>query len=65
MVSAKTWSATPCAALQASKIIGARALLVHAMDAKTADFYVQLGFRPFGGDRETRFLAMKSIRQHL
>jgi GNAT superfamily N-acetyltransferase len=52
-------------ALQASKIIGARALLVHALDAKTAEFYQQHGFRPFAGAAETLFLAMKAIRQHL
>lgn len=52
-------------ALQASKIIGARALLVHALDARTADFYLQLGFKPFSGEMETLFLAMKSVRQHL
>jgi GNAT superfamily N-acetyltransferase len=52
-------------ALQAAKIIGARALLVHALDAGTAEFYLRLGFRPFGGETETLFLAMKTIRQHL
>ena len=52
-------------ALQASKIIGARALLVHALDARTAEFYQQHGFRPFAGAAETLFLAMKAVRQHL
>jgi GNAT superfamily N-acetyltransferase len=52
-------------ALQASKIIGARALLVHALDPRTSEFYVQHGFRRFGGETETLFLAMKTIRQHL
>jgi GNAT superfamily N-acetyltransferase len=52
-------------AIQAAKIIGARALLVHALDAKTAEYYVDHGFRPFDGNRETLYLTMKSIREHL
>ncbi len=52
-------------ALQASKIIGARALLVHALDARTSNFYLQHGFSRFGGEAETLFVPMKVIRQHL
>ncbi len=52
-------------ALQAAKIIGARALLVHALDTKTAGYYVERGFRPFDEKQETLFLAMKHIREHL
>jgi len=52
-------------ALQASKIIGARALLVHAIDARTSNFYRQHGFSRFGGEAETLFLPMKAIRQLL
>ena len=52
-------------ALQASKIIGARALLVHAIDARTSNFYRQHGFSRFGGEAEALFLPMKAIRQLL
>ena len=52
-------------ALQASKIIGARALLAHALDAQTSNFYLQHHFGRFGGEAETLFLPMKVIRQHL
>jgi predicted N-acetyltransferase YhbS len=32
--------------LQAQQLIGARALLVHAIDDQAADFYRRMGFRP-------------------
>ncbi|HVY41693.1 MAG TPA: GNAT family N-acetyltransferase [Hyphomicrobiaceae bacterium] len=51
--------------IQAAKIIGARALLVHALDAKTAEYYVEHGFRAFDSKAETLFLSMKAIREHL
>lgn len=46
-------------AAQASAIIGARALIVHALDEKAAKFYLHLGFRQLSG--ETYFIAMKTI----
>lgn len=52
-------------AIQAAKIIGARALLVHALDAKTAEYYIDHGFRPYDKKQETLYLTMKSIREHL
>jgi GNAT superfamily N-acetyltransferase len=32
--------------LQAQQLVGARALLVHAIDDQAADFYRRMGFRP-------------------
>jgi hypothetical protein len=45
--------------------VGVRALLVHALDAKTAEFNIGHGFRPFDEKLETPFATMKSIREHL
>jgi predicted N-acetyltransferase YhbS len=51
--------------VSASKIIGARALLVHALDDKVADFYKKLGFTPFSEEPNTLFIPMKTIRENL
>ena len=51
--------------VQAAKIVGARALLVHALDAKAAEFYIGHGFRPLDEKLETLFATMTSIREHL
>jgi len=32
--------------LQTQQLVGARALLVHAIDDQAADFYRRMGFRP-------------------
>jgi predicted N-acetyltransferase YhbS len=46
-------------AAKASAIIGARALVVHALDDKAARFYERHGFSKLRG--ETYFVAMKTI----
>lgn len=53
-------------ALQAAKMVGARALLVHALDEKAADFYKSQGFvnlKP--PDDLTLYLPMRTIRSAL
>jgi hypothetical protein len=49
----------------ASKIIGARAVLVHALDDKVAEFYKKLGFTAFSEEPNTLFIPMKTIRESL
>jgi GNAT superfamily N-acetyltransferase len=49
-------------ALQAARIIGARALVIHALDAAAARFYRERNFRPFDEREETFYLSMKEIR---
>ncbi|HYS45861.1 MAG TPA: GNAT family N-acetyltransferase [Rhizomicrobium sp.] len=48
-------------ALAASREIGARAVLVHALDGDAANFYLQYGFRLFPADARTLYLAMEHI----
>jgi ribosomal protein S18 acetylase RimI-like enzyme len=45
--------------VKASNIIGARALIVHALDSKAANFYRSHGFQPLSG--ETYFIPVKAI----
>jgi len=52
-------------AIQAAKIIGARALLIHALDEDAAGFYVGHGFKSFDEKAETLYLPMKTIRDAL
>lgn len=53
-------------ALQAARIIGARALLIHALDAEAARFYAGLGFARLKGPEETTFfVTMKEMRDAL
>lgn len=52
-------------AVQAAKIIGARALLVHALDRRAADFYIEHGFGSFDEKAETLYLPMRTIREAL
>jgi GNAT superfamily N-acetyltransferase len=50
-------------ALQAARIIGARALLIHALDAEAARFYAALGFARLKAPEETTFfVTMKEMR---
>lgn len=49
-------------AVRAADIIGARAFLVHALDARAADWYRSLDFRPFTTHGQTLFLPMKTVR---
>lgn len=45
----------------ASKIVGARAVLVHAIDEEAVSFYAAYGFKSFPGDARTQFLPIESI----
>ena len=50
-------------ALEASTIIGARAVMVHALDEEAAAFYAAFGFVRFPGSSLTFFLPMETIRR--
>lgn len=53
-------------ALQAARIIGARALIVHALTARAESFYESRGFKRLNGpDEAAFFIAMKTIRDAL
>jgi GNAT superfamily N-acetyltransferase len=52
-------------ALQGAKIIGARALLVHALDDSLAEYYRSLGFLSLGEQKQTLYIAMSTIRDAL
>ena len=49
--------------LAASHIVGARALLVHAIDDEAVAFYAAFGFKPFPDEARTLFLAMETIER--
>jgi GNAT superfamily N-acetyltransferase len=51
--------------IRAAQIIGARALLVHALDQKAAYFYQRLQFVPFAADAQTLYLPMHTLRDAL
>ena len=44
--------------LAAAEVIGARAIVVHALDVRAKSFYQRFGFRPFS-DREPFMLAVR------
>ena len=48
-------------ALNASREIGARAVLVHAIDDEAASFYRQYRFKPFPADHRILYLPMAHI----
>jgi predicted N-acetyltransferase YhbS len=48
--------------LQAAEIVGARAVMVHALDAEAAQFYCQRGFIAFPEHSRTFFMPMETIR---
>lgn len=52
-------------ALSASDAIGARAVLVHAMDDQAAAFYRRFGFEPSSADTKQLMLLMKDLRATL
>jgi GNAT superfamily N-acetyltransferase len=52
-------------ALQAARIIGARALLIHALDAAAAKYYRDRNFAQLSADEETFFVTMKELREAL
>ena len=51
--------------VQAARVIGARAMLVHALDASAVSFYESLGFKPLKFDSRTLYLPLKTIRDGL
>lgn len=50
-------------ALAASRVIGARAVIVHAIDDEVVPFYAECGFKPFPGEARTLFLAMEAVER--
>jgi GNAT superfamily N-acetyltransferase len=52
-------------ALEASRQIGARALVVHAIDDQAVSFYVPYGFHSFPTDSRTLFLPIETIANSL
>jgi GNAT superfamily N-acetyltransferase len=48
-------------ALAASRLIGARALIVHALDDDAVPFYAGFGFKPFPAEPRTLFLPMEAV----
>lgn len=48
-------------ALSVASNIGARAVLVHAIDHEVVPFYTQYGFKPFPDGDLTLFLSMKDV----
>ena len=51
-------------ALQAARIIGARALLIHALDPAAAKYYRDRNFSQLAGE-ETFYMTMKELREAL
>ncbi|HEX5238422.1 MAG TPA: GNAT family N-acetyltransferase [Sphingomicrobium sp.] len=51
--------------LEASRQIGARALIVHAIDDEAADFYLPFGFQRFPAQSATLFLPIETIEKAL
>ena len=48
----------------AADIVGARAVLVHAIDSEAASFYRKFGFVPSPVNDQTLMLLMKDLRAH-
>jgi GNAT superfamily N-acetyltransferase len=51
--------------LATSQIVGARCLVVHAIDDEAMAFYLAYGFREFPQDSKTLFLPVETIAQAL
>jgi GNAT superfamily N-acetyltransferase len=51
--------------LQAARIIGARALLVHTLDAAAAKYYQERNFAPLDAQKETFYITMREVRDAL
>jgi predicted N-acetyltransferase YhbS len=51
--------------LEASRIAGLRALIVHAIDDDAIGFYARYGFQTFPGGTRTMFLPLETLRQTL
>jgi len=52
-------------AAEVSRLAGARALVVHAVDDDAVGFYVPYGFRRFPTDSRTLFLPIETVAQAL
>jgi GNAT superfamily N-acetyltransferase len=52
-------------AVQAADVIGARAILVHALDEEAVAFYTKFGFEPSPLDGRQLMLLMKDVRAAL
>ena len=51
--------------LEASRTIGARALVIHAIDDEAVGYYTPFGFRRFPTDGRTLFLPVETLAQSL
>jgi GNAT superfamily N-acetyltransferase len=51
--------------LEASRTIGARALVVHAIDDEAVDYYTPFGFQRFPTDSRTLFLPVETLAKSL
>jgi len=51
--------------LEASKIAGLRAMIVHALDDEAVGFYAKYGFQVFPAGTRTMFLPIETLRQGL
>jgi predicted N-acetyltransferase YhbS len=51
--------------LEASRSVGVRAVLVHAIDDEAIAFYAQFGFQAFPADSRTLFLPVETIETAL
>ena len=49
--------------LEASQIVGLRALIVHAIDDEAVGFYAKYGFKLFPAGSQTMFLPIETLRQ--
>lgn len=47
--------------IEAARLVGARAMIVHAIDEEAAAFYEPYGFRPFPAGSRTLFLPVETI----
>lgn len=52
-------------ALEASRTIGARALIVHAVDDEAIGYYASFGFQRFPTDSRTLFLPVETLARSL
>jgi predicted N-acetyltransferase YhbS len=46
---------------RASELVGARAVVVHAVDQEVIPFYARYGFRSFATNNQTLFLPIEEI----
>ena len=51
--------------LEASRIVGTRAVIVHPIDEEAENFYRQYGFKPLPGEIRTLFLPVQTVASGL